>query len=84
MTPSELVEILQRTVEEQGSAFMNSRTSQARTAAFTAAEFERIRADRRLREEQDDAYNAALLMDKVSTLHRIRKQQTVTSDHSIR
>lgn len=71
MTPSELVAILQRTVEEQGSAFMNSRTSQART---TAAEFERIREDRRLREEQDAAYNAALLKDKVSTLHRICKR----------
>lgn len=55
VSPAELVEILQRTVEEQGLAFGSARSKQA----------EKIRADRRLREEQDAAYLAALQIDKV-------------------
>lgn len=55
VSPAELVEILQRTVEEQGLAFGSSRVKQA----------EKIRADRQLREEQDAAYFAALQIDKV-------------------
>ncbi|KAH7528433.1 hypothetical protein FEM48_Zijuj05G0071600 [Ziziphus jujuba var. spinosa] len=55
VSPAELVEILQRTVEEQGLAFSNLRAKQA----------EKIRADRQLREEQDAAYFAALQIDKV-------------------
>ncbi|KAL3716858.1 hypothetical protein ACJRO7_008437 [Eucalyptus globulus] len=54
ISPSELVDILQRTVEEQGSAFGGARAKQE----------EKIKADRRLREEQDAAYFAALEMDK--------------------
>ncbi|ONI08295.1 hypothetical protein PRUPE_5G170100 [Prunus persica] len=54
ISPTELVGILQRTVEEQGSAFRSSKVKQA----------EAIIADRRLREEQDAAYLAALQLDK--------------------
>ncbi|XP_024025337.1 plant UBX domain-containing protein 10 [Morus notabilis] len=54
ISPAELVEILQRTLEEQGAAFGSSRAKEA----------EKIRADRRLREEQDAAYLAALQIDK--------------------
>lgn len=51
--------ILQRTVEEQGSVFHSSRTKQQ------AEQNQKIIADRRLREEQDAAYLAALQIDKV-------------------
>uniref|UniRef100_A0A5B6YK61 Putative FAS-associated factor 2-like n=1 Tax=Davidia involucrata TaxID=16924 RepID=A0A5B6YK61_DAVIN len=54
VSPAELVEILQRTMEEQGLAFGSAR----------AKEEEQRRADRRLREEQDAAYLAALQIDK--------------------
>ena len=57
ISPAELVEILQRTMEEQGLAF---------GSGFRAMEEERRRADRVLREEQDAAYLAALHIDKVS------------------
>lgn len=49
--------ILQRTLEEQGVAFGSAKAKQE----------EKIRADRRLREEQDAAYLAALQIDKVYT-----------------
>ncbi|XP_062116194.1 plant UBX domain-containing protein 10-like [Humulus lupulus] len=54
ISTAELVEILQRTMEEQGLAFGGSKAMQE----------EKIRADRRLREEQDAAYVAALQIDK--------------------
>ncbi|KAF8005930.1 hypothetical protein BT93_K0266 [Corymbia citriodora subsp. variegata] len=54
ISPSELVDILQKTVEEQGAAFGGVRAKQE----------EKIKADRRLRQEQDAAYFAALEMDK--------------------
>ncbi|XP_048445749.1 plant UBX domain-containing protein 10-like [Pyrus x bretschneideri] len=54
ITPTELVGILQRTVEEQGLAFRSSKAKKA----------EKIMADRRLREEQDAAYLAALQIDE--------------------
>ncbi|XP_030440296.2 plant UBX domain-containing protein 10-like [Syzygium oleosum] len=54
ISPSELVDILQRTVEEQGSAFGGARLKQE----------EKIKADRHLRKEQDAAYFAALEIDK--------------------
>ncbi|TKY55232.1 Plant UBX domain-containing protein 10 [Spatholobus suberectus] len=54
LSPAELVEILQRTLEEQGVAFGGAKAKQG----------EKIRADRRLREEQDAAYLAALQIDK--------------------
>lgn len=62
ISPTELVGILQRTVEEQGSAFRSSKVKQA----------EAIIADRRLREEQDAAYLAALELDKVCLCLYIR------------
>ena len=55
---AELVEILQRTMEEKGLAFGSARAKQE----------EKIRADRRLREEQDAAYLASLQIDKVCKL----------------
>lgn len=55
ISPAELVEILQRTMEEKGLAFGSARAKQE----------EKIRADRRLREEQDAAYLASLQIDKV-------------------
>ncbi|KAK7291617.1 hypothetical protein RIF29_06910 [Crotalaria pallida] len=54
ISPAELVEILQRTLEEQGQAFGSAKAKQE----------EKIRADRRLREEQDAAYLASLQIDK--------------------
>lgn len=74
ISPAELVEILQRTVEEQGLAFGNSRAKEEETTRAKAIEEERkrarakeeerMRADRQLREEQDAAYLAALKIDK--------------------
>lgn len=55
VSPAELVEILHRTMEEQGLAFGSGR----------AKEQEKLRADRRLREEQDVAYIASLQIDQV-------------------
>ncbi|XP_027168127.1 plant UBX domain-containing protein 10-like [Coffea eugenioides] len=54
VSPAELVEILQRTMEEQGLAFDSAR----------ANEEEKRRADRKLREEQDVAYVTALQRDQ--------------------
>ncbi|XP_054807102.1 plant UBX domain-containing protein 10-like [Prosopis cineraria] len=54
VSAAELVEVLQRTMEEQGLAFGSDK----------ARREEKIRADRRLREEQDAAYFAALQIDK--------------------
>ncbi|CAL5198237.1 unnamed protein product [Lathyrus oleraceus] len=54
LSPAELVEILQTTLEEQGLAFGGAK----------AKRNEKIRADRRLREEQDAAYLKALQIDK--------------------
>ncbi|KAL3512792.1 hypothetical protein ACH5RR_025509 [Cinchona calisaya] len=54
VSPAELVEILQRTLEEQGLAFDSAR----------AKEEDKRRADRRLREEQDVAYISALQIDQ--------------------
>jgi len=55
VSPAELVEILQRTLDEQGVAFGSGR----------AKEEEKRRADRQLKEEQDAAYLAALRIDQV-------------------
>ncbi|WJX70208.1 hypothetical protein P8452_54339 [Trifolium repens] len=54
LSPAELVEILQTTLEEQGLAFGSAK----------AKRHEKILADRRLREEQDAAYFKALQLDK--------------------
>ncbi|KAL1333932.1 hypothetical protein AAHE18_11G140200 [Arachis hypogaea] len=54
LSAAELVEILQRTMEEQGLAFGSGK----------AKHESKILADRRLREEQDAAYFAALHIDK--------------------
>ncbi|KAF7838301.1 plant UBX domain-containing protein 10-like [Senna tora] len=62
VSASELVEILQRTMEEQGLAFGSTKSKQEEE--FRAKQEEKIRADRRVREEQDAAYLAALQIDK--------------------
>ncbi|KAL5749553.1 hypothetical protein ACOSP7_024156 [Xanthoceras sorbifolium] len=65
ISPAELVEILQRTMEEQGSAFGGARAiKEEERRRARAKEEEKIRTDRQLREEQDAAYLAALQMDK--------------------
>lgn len=62
VSPAELVEILQRTVEEQGLAFgIGKREEHAQTKAKVD---NKLLEDRRLREEQDAAYLAALQLDK--------------------
>ncbi|KAL5538355.1 hypothetical protein UlMin_044534 [Ulmus minor] len=75
ISPAELVEILQRTVEEQGLAF----------GSLRAKEEEKIRADRQLREEQDAAYLAALRIDQekeklksLSSKERVQKPAEAT------
>lgn len=73
--PAELVEILQRTMEEQGSAFsstrgreeeqMRARIKEEERIRARAKEEEKLKADRQLREEQEAAYFAALNIDQV-------------------
>ncbi|CAA2934247.1 plant UBX domain-containing 10-like [Olea europaea subsp. europaea] len=58
VSPAELVGILQRTIEEQGLAFGSDR----------GKEDEKKNADRRLREEQNAAYLAALKIDQKERL----------------
>lgn len=55
VSPEELVNILQKTIKEQGSAFRALRTE----------EEEKRRANRQLRAEQDAAYLESLKKDKV-------------------
>ncbi|CAN6196378.1 unnamed protein product [Urochloa humidicola] len=69
VSPSELVEVLQRTIDEQGAAF-TFRTSRPDEqgavvrAARTAEEEERRRSAQRLRQEQDAAYLESLRRDQ--------------------
>lgn len=74
--PAELVEILQRTMEEQGSAsgtavrgreeeHMRARIKEEERIRARTREQEKLRADRQLREEQDAAYFVALQRDQV-------------------
>lgn len=58
MSPEELVEILQRTMDEQGSAFRGLREE----------EEEAKRSSRQLRQEQEAAFHEALQKDKVFKL----------------
>ncbi|WOH05254.1 hypothetical protein DCAR_0624668 [Daucus carota subsp. sativus] len=64
VSPAELVEILQRTMEEQGSAFGD--------AAKAREEEERRRVDRRIREEQDNAYLASLQKDQENEMMNLK------------
>lgn len=67
VTPSELVEILQRTIDEQRAAFRPSRAADEEAAAFRASraeEEERRRSALRLRQEQDAAYLESLRKDQ--------------------
>ncbi|KAJ8753542.1 hypothetical protein K2173_022783 [Erythroxylum novogranatense] len=64
ISSAQLVEILQRTVEEQGLAFGKPRVEDDEKMKAKVKEEEKIRADRQLREEQDAAYFEALKIDK--------------------
>lgn len=78
------MEILQRTMEEQGLAFQGAKDVQVHggwiverardeeRARARALEDEKLRADRRLRAEQDAAFSAALQRDKVSSFLNLR------------
>ncbi|OMO60011.1 hypothetical protein CCACVL1_24470 [Corchorus capsularis] len=87
--PAELVEILQRTVEEQGSAFgreeeqMRARIQEAERLRAIEKEEAKLRADRQLREEQDAAYFAALRIDQEKERLRNARAQK-PGDASIR
>ncbi|KAK1631799.1 hypothetical protein QYE76_006114 [Lolium multiflorum] len=66
VTPSELVEILQRTIDEQSVAF-RALTANEQAAAFRASraeEEERRRSALRVRQEQDAAYLESLWKDQ--------------------
>ncbi|KAL8457901.1 hypothetical protein ACS0TY_035677 [Phlomoides rotata] len=69
VSPAEMVEFLQRTLEEQGLAFGSGR----------ARLEEKRRADHRLREEQDAAYLAALKIDQ----ERERVQKKSSSEDRV-
>ncbi|XP_057952465.1 plant UBX domain-containing protein 10-like [Malania oleifera] len=68
VSPAELVEILQRTEEEQGLAFGSGRAVEEEKrradAQRAAMEEEQRRAHRQIRAEQDAAYLAALQIDR--------------------
>ncbi|KZV45708.1 FAS-associated factor 2 [Dorcoceras hygrometricum] len=74
VSPGEMVEILQRTLEEQGIEFGSARTKQQ----------EKANSNRRLREEQDAAYLASLQIDReksrmnnpASSENRVTKQES--------
>ncbi|GJM98466.1 hypothetical protein PR202_ga15481 [Eleusine coracana subsp. coracana] len=73
VSPSELVEILQRTIEEQGAAFRSSVPDEQaalaaalRSSRAAAEEDERRRSAQRLRQEQDAAYLESLRKDQAS------------------
>ncbi|KAK8693048.1 hypothetical protein V6N13_070647 [Hibiscus sabdariffa] len=93
--PAELVEILQRTIEEQGSAFgtsargreqehtnMSARINQDERIRTRAEEEAKLMADRRLRDEQDAAYFAALRRDQEKEqLRNARAQKPVEASN---
>ncbi|KAL3824866.1 hypothetical protein ACJIZ3_020895 [Penstemon smallii] len=60
VSPAELVEILQSTIEQQGLAFGSGKAKQE----------EKRRVDLRLKEEQDAAYLAALTIDQEKERHK--------------
>ncbi|XP_073127889.1 plant UBX domain-containing protein 10-like [Henckelia pumila] len=69
VSPGELVEILQRTLEEQGPAFGSGRAKRQEKANST----------RRLREEQDAAYLASLQIDR----EKSRMESPTSSENSV-
>lgn len=70
VSPAELVEILQRTLEEQGAAFGSGRRANLE---------ETRRRDRLLKEEQDAAYLAALKIDQVQKTTQKQKSSNIIS-----
>ncbi|XWS60772.1 hypothetical protein CRYUN_Cryun07bG0065600 [Craigia yunnanensis] len=90
--PADLVEILQRTMEEQGSAFgsargreeeqIRARIKDEERIKARAKEEEKLRADRQLREEQDAAYFSALQIDQEKErLRNARAQKPVEASN---
>lgn len=74
--PAEMVEILQRTMEEKGMAFGNRQAVEEEgRRRGKMKEEEKIRADRQLRAEQDAAYFAALQIDKEKERMRNERSQ---------
>ncbi|KAI4989849.1 hypothetical protein ZWY2020_038212 [Hordeum vulgare] len=77
VTPSELVEMLQRTIDEQRAAFRAS-VDDDQPAAFRASraeEEERRRSALRLRQEQDAAYLESLRKDQEKERHTRSPQE---------
>ncbi|CAA0820922.1 Plant UBX domain-containing protein 10 [Striga hermonthica] len=70
VAPADLVEILQRTIEEQGPAFGSGRSRQE----------EKRMEDQRLREDQDIAYIAALQIDQEK--ERLQKKPSIKVEPS--
>ncbi|WVZ65346.1 hypothetical protein U9M48_014726 [Paspalum notatum var. saurae] len=80
VSPSELVEILQRTIDEQGAAFRPSRPDEqaaAMRSSRSAEEEERRRAALQLRQEQDAAYMESLRKDQEKERSRKSLQEGV-------
>ncbi|KAM7471284.1 hypothetical protein LguiA_009467 [Lonicera macranthoides] len=71
VSPAELVEILQRTLEEQVLAFGHARPNDEN----------KRREDRRLREEQDAAYLAALQIDQEKARAQKQVESSKKSSH---
>lgn len=80
VSPSELVEILQRTIDEQGTAFRPYRPDEQAAAvrsSRSAEEEERRRSALRLRQEQDAAYMESLRKDQEKERSRKSLQEGV-------
>lgn len=75
VSPSELVEILQRTIDEQRATFGPSGPVDQPAAARSAEEEERRRSAQRLRQEQDAAYMESLRKDQEKERSRKSHQQ---------
>ncbi|KAG9156565.1 hypothetical protein Leryth_006554 [Lithospermum erythrorhizon] len=71
VSPAELVEILQRTLEEQGAAFGSERTMDA----------EKRRMDSRLKEEQDVAYMTSLTRDQENEKRKNLAEEVTVVDN---
>ncbi|XP_066394528.1 plant UBX domain-containing protein 10-like [Miscanthus floridulus] len=82
VSPSELVEILQRTIDEQGAAFRPSRpvekAAAARSSRSAEEEERRRRSAQRLRQEQDAAYMESLRKDQEKERSRKSQQEGVS------
>jgi FAS-associated factor 2 len=90
VSSSELVEILQRTIDEQGAAFRSSvPDEQAALAAALRSSREAAEADERrrsaqqLRQEQDAAYLESLRKDQVGLSRQMDHHVTMLSERRV-